>query len=49
MTMLCENCDREIPNNPIQYLDKEPHLGNKINRYSINNVELDKVDEIMNK
>ena len=48
MTMLCENCDREILDNPSYYLDKEPHLGNKIKRYTINNIELDKIDEILN-
>ena len=49
MTMLCENCDREIINNPLQYLDKEPDLGNKITRYTFNNIEMDKFDEILNK
>ena len=48
MTMLCENCEEEILGNPIQYLDKEPGLGNKIKRHTINNNELDKVDEILN-
>ena len=27
--MLCENCDREILDNPLQYLEKEPNLGKK--------------------
>ena len=48
MTMLCENCDREILDNPLQYLDKEPDSSNKIKRDIFNNIELDKVDEIVN-
>ena len=46
--MLCEKCDREILNKLIQYLDKEPDLGIKIYRYTITNIGVDKVDEILN-
>ena len=49
MTTLCENCDREILNNPLQYLDKESVLGSMITRYSFNNIEFYKFDEILNK
>ena len=48
MTSLCENCDREILENPLEYLDKERDLGNKIIRYTINNSKLDEVDKIIN-
>ena len=48
MTMLCDICDREIFDNRLQNLNKEPDLGNKIKRYTINNIEFDKVDEILN-
>ena len=47
MTFLCENCDREINGNPIEYLNKEAHLGNKIKRYIVNNIKLDEVDKII--
>ena len=46
--MLCENCDREILNNPIQYLDTQADLGNEIKKYTINTIEMGKVDEILN-
>ena len=49
MTMLCGNCDIEILDNPLEYLEKEPDLGNKINRYTINNIEFNKFDEILHK
>ena len=48
MTFLCEKCDREILENPLEYLDKEPELGNKIKRYIINIIKLDEVDKIIN-
>ena len=48
MTFLCENCDREILENSLENLDKEPDLGNKIKRYTININKLDEVHEILN-
>ena len=48
MTFLCENCDREIFENPFEYEDHYPDLGNKIKRYTNNNIKLDEVGEILN-
>ena len=47
MTFLCLNCDRD----KIEYSIKSDHLpdlGNKIKIYTINIIEFDKVDEILN-
>ena len=47
MTFLCLNCDRE----KIEYSIKNNHLrdlGNKIKKYTINDIEFDKVDEKLN-
>ena len=49
MTFLCGNCDREILENPFEYEDHYPDLGNKIKRYiNNNNIKLDEVDKIIN-
>ena len=47
MTFLCLNSDREI----IEYALVQDHLpdsGNKIKKYTINNLRFDEVDEIFN-
>ena len=47
MTFLCLNCDRDN----IEYYFKYGHLPdlrNKIKKYTIKNIEFDKVDEILN-
>ena len=49
MGILCSSCDREILDNPLIYLEKEPDLSNKLNRYTINNIELDNFGEILHK
>ena len=47
MTFLCSNCDREIKEFVIKY-GYSPDLGNKIKKYTTNNIKFDEVDEILN-
>ena len=47
MTFLCLNCQRDKFEYSIKK-DHLPDLGNKIKKYTINKIEFNKVDEILN-
>ena len=48
MTFVCENCDKEILQIPVEYEALSLVLGKKIKRYTNNDIKLDEVDKTLN-
>ena len=46
MSFLCLNCDKDNIEYSLKYAHL-PYLGNKIKKYTIKNIEFDKVDEML--